>query len=195
MSMKMPLLIGFFSINVILACQVNKPEWRIVEINALENFPSIDSSRWSYPWYMALYEGGFENILSDTILSQDTVHLIYNSTCVTNTWPDTLPFCRATLNNDTLELEIYEKGPAGSVALVIKTVEGKFKCQYESFSPVPNTEYTERQFEKQKLVLNTDHWKKGTIIKGKVHVRWKRTFQDRKSKKESIKGNFEAIIE
>ena len=180
---------------VLLACGLKHSEWSTVELSAEENFPAIDSSQWSYPWYMVVYQGGFENTTSDTILPQDTVHLIHNSTCVLNRWPDTLPFCRAILINNALALEIYHEGADGYAGLKAWAFGRKFKYQYESSVPAFGKEPTKKQFEKQQLILNTDQWHKGTIVKGKVEAHWKRTFQNGKTVEESVKGNFEAMIE
>ncbi len=144
---------------------------------------------------MILYEGSFENTLGDTISPSDTLHLIHNSTCATNTWPDTFPFCRAALKSDTLKFEIYREGADGHAALTIWAIRRKFKCRYQSSSPVPDTEYAQEGFEKQKLILNTDQWSKGATLKGKVQVHWMRDFKNGKTLEESIKGNFEAVIE
>lgn len=144
---------------------------------------------------MILYEGSFESILGDTILATDTVPLIHNSTCATNTWPDTLPFCKAVLKDKRLEVEIYREGPDGYGALKIWVFGHRFKGWYESMTPVPGTEYFENEFEDQRLTLSTIHWEKGATIKGKVQFYWNRTYPSGKILKEGIRGNFEAVIE
>lgn len=185
----------------------NNDKWckYIIDVNL--KTPAIDSSKWTYPWYMIKHQDGhFENTLGESIMSSDTAHLIHNSRCILQTEihysndriNSDLKFAKAILVNDTLQIKIYDESASNWNHVTINVVKRKFNLNYKAnyVFPYKRIDY---QIEKKSLILNSKPpFKKGEIIKGSVEIELQETIVKETgnlSKNKIIFGTFETKVE
>ena len=103
-------IIVFFVQTLVLSTLMGQAFSTNLSLNIDETltFSPIDSSQYSYPWYIVKHSGGFENTFGDTIIAQDTIHIIHNARLFHKDGErrfSQLPFVEAHLKNDTLVTE------------------------------------------------------------------------------------------
>ena len=155
---------------------LNLAQWQKVEIDPSLDRLQVDSTDWSYPWYMVRHSGGWENTMGEPISKKDTAHLIRNSWClISDTWGnDTtsqthrLPFAVHTWKDDTLKLSIYDYSASNGEELSLIIVAGQFIPQYWQEYFIPN-KYQEVTFLQYSLAL--DNLPRPNVpIKGRLKI-------------------------
>lgn len=104
-------------------------------------------------------------------------------------------FAKASLNQDTLEITIFELNESSDNFYKIKIVGDLYKAKYDFSTPVDqkNREIKTIQTE---LVLNTSEYDRGKVIRGHTEFRGKCTSEcEWKNGLITLNGNFVAKIE
>ena len=175
LSMKfIPLLLLCFPLNIVLG--QNMPEKYIISPVQIDT-SFIDTltftSKWDYPWYIAVDDNGhFETALGYSIGKDDTVRLYHTANCVTNHQGEHhIRYCDARIHNDTIQLVFMPELPAYASSLTVFIHKNNFRSDFQAVYPsyIPGEKLTWRTT-KQKLILNNSGYKLDDLIMGYIEV-------------------------
>ncbi|MEM8901235.1 MAG: hypothetical protein AAGC85_24200, partial [Bacteroidota bacterium] len=148
--------------------------WSEIEIDPQLSELEVDPNDWTYPWYVIKHEDYFENTFGEPITEEDTAHIIRNSFCNLITISDSnesstrLPFAGARWRDDTLQLNIYQEGASGIVALELDILGEKFTPRFLIYY-IHDPEEQSTAYLEQSLILHKLP-EKGKPIKGEVNI-------------------------
>lgn len=189
--------------------QLENSEWKSYQVDKSLKAPEPSKNDWSYKWFIVKHDNGFENITSDTVLAQDTVHLIHNSWCnsflvkkgivFSDTLSD-LNLCRYQELEDNLKIEIYEESVSNGEVLRIDLKQDKFNIDYETGYVFPYKRISWKFKEKQLTLNKKLPIKRGDTLIGKVEVKFEERIFYKEPKPFSlrtkiIKGIFKLKVE
>jgi len=189
--------------------EIQDSKWTPIKFDKNLTVPKIEADDWSYPWYILKHkDGDFENITADTILPQDTIHLIHNAKCysflkknkiVNKRALSRLRFCEAEIQSDSLMIKIYDFSVSNTEAVFLTIYNDQFRFVYNTayVFPYKNLEFN---YLNQFLKLNKKPpYIKGDIILGEIEAEFiESTIYEKEtpttSKTKVIKGYFEVEI-
>ncbi len=143
--------------NSLVFAQSNcSDKWNLVEEQDTELY-IIDSTKWSYPWYIIKHENGFENTFGREIVKQDTMPILHNSSCQVSlegiSYKKSLPFAKASLINDTLKLFVFDESASNFENVSITITNNTFLVCYDK-AYISNKKLKSVEFIKSKLKIS-----------------------------------------
>lgn len=165
--------------------QGREKEWYSLKVEDDLEVADIDSTDWSYPWYIVKKENGeFSSAVSDMITARDTIHIVRNSRVQNEVqWGKErpihrIPFATADLDGDTLNLKIYDRSASNWEELNFKVVHNAFKVSYRQ-DYLMDIRSEGMRIKYAVLELNKPGFSPGDELKGVVMVRIKEDVADR----------------
>ncbi|MGK0389204.1 MAG: hypothetical protein ACI94Y_001944 [Maribacter sp.] len=185
-----------YSCNISSKYDIDKSIVHSPELDSL----TLDSSNFSYPWYMVKHSSGFENTLGEEITAQDTMHFIHNS----NTWISgdfgkyKLPFCKIILRNNALFIKILKEDASGHEAIHIQIIDREYNISYYVKHMMPCRSIND--YGVNDVYLNKTDFVKGDTLKGMFNIKLKEDVicdqgERNRQIQKTIKGKFIAVIE
>lgn len=198
-------LLFYFIVFFICSCSVMPPEKNVS--NVLLHNPALDSlvldsSDFSYPWYMVQHSEGFENTLGEEITKQDTMPLIHHSMAyIKGDFGEyRLPFAKANLENDTLLIKVFKEDAAGYESIGIYINNGKYVLSHDVNHIMPCQSIS--HYDTTTVMLNRMNLATGDTIKGVFSIKLEEKITCEESQglenrivNKIIKGEFVTVVE
>ncbi|MFT4601469.1 MAG: hypothetical protein ACI857_001649 [Arenicella sp.] len=154
-----------------------------IAVNEKLELLKTDSTDWTYPWHVIKHKDGhFENTFGLPITQSDTAHVLKNAQVFVYILKDLkevkyrIPFAEATIDKDTILIELNDESASNFEGLSIKIFEGEFELEYHK-AYIQMLANIKVEFLEQKVTLSQSHFEVGEEIKGEVFVIVKETVE------------------
>jgi hypothetical protein len=174
-----------FSLLLLSSCSTPVQEFHLIQFDEVNGF-------------RIAYEDSVYNVLEGLSEIEENVKITADTRLITDSqFPqmDEIKFTEARLNQDTLNVLIYETNTIFDYKYKIKIIKDKFRIDFGYKTTIDTTE---RQIKtvKQTLILNKKEFKKGQEIRGHTEYEGQCVIGCAADEKPIvIKGNFKVMVE